>query len=162
MLCNPSRGQDKKSYIDRTWCSFFAICTFNNPIPSFSRHGSGLSWSRDSASSKSGEATMQLWQNQGVLNWNITGYQLPVASYWQLVNQRSCLQYTITQILLWIQTVSGFLQHQARTRVKSRRIKSPQTSTKDHIPHDRSLILLQGSALSTWYGGHLPRLLSFL
>ena len=57
---------------ERTCCSFFAICcTFNNPIPSFSRHGSGLSWSRDSTSSKSGEA--RHLTKSCFPNWNISG-----------------------------------------------------------------------------------------
>ena len=90
------------------------VWTSNNPIPFFSLHGSGLSWSKDSTSSKSGEWGFIFRQNRP--KWKISWSVWPRRDY-----------HTVFQTLHWIQMMVS-PSARTRTAIQSRRIKSPETS----------------------------------
>ena len=103
------------------------VWTSNNPIPFFSLHGSGLSWSKDSTSSKSGEWGFIFRQNRP--KWKISWSVWPRRDY-----------HTVLQVLHWIrmmflhrreqeqQSSQGESNHQRPATIQPMRLRRP----KDH------------------------------
>ena len=138
-FCHPltsTTRRTRQEIKERTCSCFFAKGRFNNPIPSFSFLGSGNFWSKDSTSSKSGEAGEL--KKEILPNWNMIG--APPASK----PDKFLISYE-TQIMILDQARKFSSSSNKKTgEDNSRRIKWPQT--KDHT------ILTWSTNTFTWIG----------